>query len=123
MGWEYLRIESKNTCGCKDGQDTREADTEHRSPEKTSSDRPAHSYFTMGEREDFRGVRGGYGTFSWRVEGSEKVYEHGDETEVSLVVFGDVEAETGGEEGPCLKYCWLSVRGCCLMGNGSFVGR
>jgi hypothetical protein len=90
----HVRVKAKGTCRCEGGQDTREADAKDGSP--------AHAYFTMGQREHFSGVGEGDRALSRRVEGREEVDEHGDEAEVCLVVFRDVEAEACGEEGPCL---------------------
>ena len=54
----------------------------------------------MREREDLGGVGEWHRSFTWRIEGREQEDEETDETDVSGARARDVEAESGGQEGP-----------------------
>lgn len=61
---------------------------------------PAHTDFSVAQREHLGRVREWHGTFTWRVECRKQVDEERDHSQVRFVVGRDVEAEAGCEQSP-----------------------
>lgn len=97
---ENLRVEGEGAGWGEDFEDFGEGDGQDGGPEETGCDGPAHTDFTVGEREYFGGVGPGDGSFSGGVKGCEDVDEGGDKGDVCGRVLVDEETESGGEEGP-----------------------
>src|SRR4051812_42045143 len=92
-----IRIETKGTSSCHGSLHPRPRQTKHESPEQTRRNAPAHANLTMRKREYFGRVRERHGALTRAVEGGKEVDERSDGRQMSGIIFGNKEAETGGQ--------------------------
>jgi hypothetical protein len=88
------------TSRSESSEDCRERDGEHCCPEQTSCHSPAHTNFTMAQREHLCRVRKRHRTFTRRIECRKQVDEKRNHSQVRCAVAWDVEAEAGSEQSP-----------------------
>jgi hypothetical protein len=82
-------VKAENTKSTHGFQHKRQEHSKDGGPEKTCSDGPTHSNFSVGKGEDFCGVGEGNGSFTWGVEYGKDVDEEGDEAEMGFVLYGN----------------------------------
>jgi len=83
------------TSRSESSKDSRERDGEHCRPEQASCHSPAHTDFSVTQREHLSRVGERHRALAWRIECREEVDEERYHSQVRFAVVRDVEAEAG----------------------------